>query len=263
MPSHFRVRYRAAPTDCCPWTSGRRRIPKVRITVVRMAHGDPSPYLSLVTVTDRQRLMLHRRGLRLEYATIAWNVGEAFLTIGLGLAAGSLALIGFGSVSVIEVFASLVVVWHMVPGHGHDDPRRTRHALRLTSGAFGALSIALVAFALRDLLTGRVAGESPWGIAYLAVTAVVMFGLAFAKRSIADRLDSAPLRSEAKMTFLDGVLSTATLVGLALNAVAGMWWADPLAALLVGIAAGNEARHTWAESTEDPTREASMDGALD
>jgi len=193
---------------------------------------------------------LQRRGLLLEYATIAWNVGEAVLTISLGVAAASLALVGFGMVSVVEVFASGVVVWHLLPGHDVDDSGRTRLALRLTAGAFAALSIVLAVGAVRDLVSGRVAGESPWGIVYLAVTAFVMFGLAVLKRRTAGALDSAPLRSEATMTFLDGILSTATLAGLALNAYAGLWWADPAAALLVALAAANEARENWAEASE-------------
>ncbi len=78
----------------------------------------------------------------------------------------------------------------------------------------------------------------------------VMFGLARFKRTIADRLDSEPLRSEATMTLLDGFLATATLVGLALNAVAGWWWADPAAALIVAVAAANEARENWEAASE-------------
>lgn len=193
---------------------------------------------------------LQRRALGLEYATIAWNFGEAFLTIGLGIAAGSLALIGFGSDSVIEVFASLVVVWHIRPGHEADRPERTRRALRLVAVAFVALAAVLAVLAARDLLTGRRAGESPIGIAYLAVTAAVMFGLAVAKRRTAAALDSAPLRSEAAMTFLDGILSSATLGGLVFNAALGWWWADPAAALLVAVAAGNEARENMREARE-------------
>jgi len=202
---------------------------------------------------------LRRRGLILEFGTIAWNVGEAVLTIVLGVAAASLALVGFGSVSVIEVFASGVVVWHMLPGHEVDDPGRTRRALRLTAAAFGALAVVLVVFAARDLVTGREADESIFGIVYLAITALVMFGLAIAKRRTARELESAPLHSEANMTFLDGVLSTATLLGLALNAFLGWWWADPLAAFIVGIAAANEARETWAEA-DDHGRAPSIDG---
>lgn len=200
-------------------------------------------------MTDPERVALQRRGLRLEYATIGWNVGEAVLTISLGVAATSLALIGFGSVSVIEVFASAVVIWHILPGHEADDAGRTRTALRLTAAGFAALAVALVVLSTRDLLTGRRADESLFGIVYLAVTALVMFALAAAKRSTARRLDSAPLRSEAHMTFLDGILSTGTLLGLALNAYAGWWWADPGAALLVGLASANSARETWEEAT--------------
>jgi divalent metal cation (Fe/Co/Zn/Cd) transporter len=196
----------------------------------------------------RRRLLT--RALRLEYATIGWNVGEAVLTIALGSIAGSLALIGFGSVSIIEVFASSVVVWHMLPNHPVDNPQRTARALRLVALAFGALAVALAFAGSRDLVMAREPGESPWGIAYLAMTALVMFGLAIAKHRLANRLDSAPLRSEATMTFLDGILSTATMTGLALNAALGWWWADPAAALLVAFAAANEARENWHEAGE-------------
>ncbi len=203
-----------------------------------------------MTTPSTNRSRLQRRALRLEYATIAWNIGEAVLTISLGAVAASLALIGFGTVSIVEVFASGVVVWHLLPGHEVDSPARTRLALRMTAAAFLILGLALAVGAIHDLTSGRRAGESPWGIAYLAVTALVMFGLAFVKRRTADGLDSAPLRSEATMTFLDGILSTATLLGLALNAYVGWWWADPAAALLVAIAALNEARENWTEADE-------------
>ena len=192
---------------------------------------------------------LKRTALRLEYATIAWNIGEAVLTIALGSMAGSLALISFGTVSIVEVFASSVVVWHLRSGNDGHHAARTSLALRLIAVAFGLLSFALMVAGVSDLASGRRAGESPWGIAYLAVTVVVMFALAILKRSTAIRLNSEPLRSEATVTFLDGVLSATTLAGLALNAYAGWWWADPTAALLVAVAAANEARETWKEST--------------
>ena len=201
--------------------------------------------------THKTNEELRRQALRLEVATIAWNVGEAFLTIGLGAVAGSLALIGFGMVSVVEVFASSVVLWHLRPGSEEELDARTRKALRLIAGAFALLAIALVAAAVSDLVSGRIAGESPWGIAYLAVTALVMFGLAYAKKRTAKDLGSEPLASEATVTFLDGILSTTTLAGLALNAYVGWWWADPVAGLLVALAALNESRETWDEATED------------
>jgi divalent metal cation (Fe/Co/Zn/Cd) transporter len=196
------------------------------------------------------RARLQRRALHLEYATIAWNVGEAVFTITLGLAAGSLALIGFGTDSIIEVFASSVVVWHIHPGHATDRAPRTRRALRLVAVAFLALAVVLAGASLRELVLGRRAGQSLLGIAYLAVTAAVMFGLAILKRRTAGALDSAPLRSEASLTFLDGLLSTLTLTGLALNALFGWAWADPAAALFVAVAAANEARENLREATE-------------
>lgn len=200
------------------------------------------------TGSQPETARLNRRALLLEYATIAWNVGEAVFTITLGSIAGSLALISFGTVSIVEVFASSVVIWHVRSEDEGQHRRRTTIALRLIAGAFALLALALLIAAIGDLTSGRRAGESPWGIAYLAITAVVMFGLAFLKRRTAAGLESEPLHSEATVTFLDGVLSTTTLAGLALNAYAGWWWADPVAALLVGVAALNEARETWTEA---------------
>ena len=201
------------------------------------------------TGTDRKST-LQATALRLEYATIGWNIGEAFLTISLGALASSLALVGFGTVSIIEVFASAVVVWHLKPGSATLEHHRTVRAHRLVAIAFAALAVTLAAASVRDLLTGRQADESPWGIAYLAVTAVVMFGLAIVKRRVADRLESSPLRAEAAMTFLDGALSTATMLGLACNAAFDWWWADPAAALLVGSMAAREAIENWLEAKE-------------
>ena len=210
--------------------------------------GDP---LTAKPIDDRSETdRLTRLGLRLEYATIGWNVGEAFLTIALGAIASSLALIGFGTVSVIEVFASLVVVWHLRPAKTMTNAERTSRAHRLVAVAFGVLAAALAVAGVRDLVTGRQPDESFWGIVYLAVTAVVMFGLSVAKRRIADRVDSSPLRSEATMTFLDGILSVATMTGLLLNAIAGWWWADPAAALVVALAAANECAENWSEAGE-------------
>lgn len=199
-------------------------------------------------MTREAQSTLHRRALTLEYATIAWNVGEAVLTIALGSIAASLALIGFGTVSVVEVFASTVVVWHLRKNGADDQAGITSVALRLISVAFAVLAVALVIAATNDLLSGRRAGESPWGIAYLAVTALVMFSLAWFKGRTARQLGSEPLQSEAAMTFLDGVLSVGTLAGLALNAYLGFWWADPLAGVLVAMVATNEARETWNEA---------------
>mgnify|MGYP001818615312 CR=1 FL=1 len=193
---------------------------------------------------------LTKLALRLEYGTVAWNIGEAVLTIALGAIASSLALIGFGTVSVVEVFASIVIVWHLRPQPHVPDATRTSRAHRMVGTAFAVLAASLLVASTRDILTGRQPDESFWGIVYLAVTALVMFGLAIAKRRIAHRIDSTPLAAEASMTLLDGVLSTATMLGLLLNATLGWWWADPAAAFLVGIAAAGEARENWEEAAD-------------
>ncbi len=139
-----------------------------------------------------------RSALRLQYATISWNLVEAAVTIGIGIGATSLALIGFGTDSLIEVFTSLVVVWHLQPHPGADLEERTARALRLIAGAFLLLAIGLSAVSISDLVSGRRPEESIAGIAMMVVVAIVMFTLAFLKRRVADRLDSAPLRAAAR-----------------------------------------------------------------
>lgn len=190
---------------------------------------------------------LRTRALRLQYATIVWNAGEAVLTIFLGVSAGSLALIGFGTDSIIEIFASVVVVWHL---RGEAHRHRTRRALRMVAVAFVLLAVSLSVAAVRDLWSGRVPDESWPGIVYLAFTALVMFGLAVAKRRVASDLASEPFAAEAEMTFLDGILSTATLIGLLLNAVLDWWWADPLAGLLIAAIAVREAIESFEEARQ-------------
>jgi divalent metal cation (Fe/Co/Zn/Cd) transporter len=196
-----------------------------------------------------ERDRLQRRGLRLEWATIAWNIGEAFITVALGVLAGSIALIAFGLDSLIEVFASAVVVWH-VRDLDDLDPTRNRTALRLIAIAFVALGLALMIGAVVRLIAAARPDESPWGIAYTALAAAVMFALAYAKRRVADRLDNAPLRAEAGITFLDGLLASGILLALVLNAVFGWWWADPLAAIVIALVAFNEGREHWQEASE-------------
>ena len=195
----------------------------------------------------RERDRLQRLGLRLEWATIAWNLGEAVVTVVLGVMAGSIALIAFGLDSLIEVFASSVVVWH-VRDLDDLDPHRNRTALRLIAVAFGVLGVSLLVGAVVRLASGQRPEDSPWGIAYVALAAVVMFGLAIWKRRVADALDNAPLRAEAGITFLDGILATSILVALLLTLLFDWWWADPLAAIVVALVALNEAREHWSEA---------------
>jgi divalent metal cation (Fe/Co/Zn/Cd) transporter len=180
----------------------------------------------------------HERALRLERLTVAWNAIEVFVTIGLGVAAGSIALVAFGLDSLVEIFASLVILWQL-RAEG-TETARTGRALRLVSVAFFALAAVLLVGAVQSLIAGRRADDSPLGVAYLAVTALVMFTLAWRKRLVARDLDNHPLVHEARITFLDGLLATGILLALVADAALGWWWADPLAAAAVGLAAISE-----------------------
>ena len=183
---------------------------------------------------------------------MAWNSVEVFVTVGLGLAAGSLALVAFGLDSLVEVFASLVVVWHLVPGKQADERSRDRRALRLVAVAFGVLATYLLAAGARQLAGGHEPGESPVGIAFLAVTSCVMFGLASWKRRVGTALASPPFRAEASITFLDGCLAASILAALVLNLTLGWWWADPVAAVVIGAVAAREGYAAWRGEAEQP-----------
>jgi divalent metal cation (Fe/Co/Zn/Cd) transporter len=176
-----------------------------------------------------------RHAANLEWATVAWNVMEVVVTIGLGVAARSVALIAFGLDSVVEIFASLVVVWQLRASRAGRE--RTDRALRLVGVAFFLLAACLMAGAIETLVAGRHPDDSPAGIAYLGLTAVVMFTLSWRKRALSHTLDSHPLVHEARITFLDGVLATSVLLALATNSAFGWWWADPVAAILVALVA--------------------------
>ena len=189
------------------------------------------------------------QALRLEYLTIAWNAVEMLISIGLGIAARSLALVAFGFDTMVELFASGVVVWHL-KHPGRESDRVTARALRLVATSFAVLAVLVAGGAIWALATQAAPEESPWGIAYLAVTALVMLALGVAKRSAGKRLGSEPLAAEARMSVLDAALATGVLIGLALNVLFGWWWADPVAALLVAFAAINEAKENFEEAEE-------------
>lgn len=196
-----------------------------------------------------QRLHLERRGLRLEYATIGWNALEMVITISLGVAARSLALVAFGLDTMVELFASGVVVWHL-RHPGRRGNRVTARALRLVAAAFLVLAVVVATGAAWALLSGSAPEESLLGIAYLAVTVIVMLSLGAAKRVTGRRLDSEPLLAEAGMSLLDAALALGVLIGLVLNTLFGWWWADPLAALVVAAVATHEGFENLAEARE-------------
>jgi len=184
-------------------------------------------------MTDAARPALLRRGFLLEYATLGWNVAGIVVLAVAALAARSVALAGFGLDSLIEIGASIVVVWEL-SGTGAD---RQRRALRLIGVAFGLLAVYLLVQSTVVLAVGFHPRHSVAGIAWTAATGVVMFALAAGKGRVGRALDNPVLRTEGRVTLVDGLLATAVLAGLLLNAVAGWWWADPLAGyVLVGYA---------------------------
>lgn len=171
------------------------------------------------------------QGRRLEYFTLGWNVVEAAVAIGAGVAAGSIALVGFGTDSVIESLSGAVLLWRL-QAHAADEARE-RRALQLVGWSFLLLA-AYVAFeAGRDLLRQEPPETSFIGIGLAVASLIVMPLLARAKRRVAARLDSRALAADARQTDLCAWLSAILLGGLGLNALLGWWWADPVAALVM------------------------------
>jgi divalent metal cation (Fe/Co/Zn/Cd) transporter len=181
---------------------------------------------------------LLRRGFLLEYATLGWNVVGVVVLSLAALAAHSVALAGFGLDSLIEIGASSLVIWEL-SGTGED---RRRRALRLIGIAFVILAIYLLIQSTWVILAGFHPHHSPWGIAWTAVTAVVMFALAAGKARTGTALGNPVLMTEGRVTLIDGVLATAVLVGLVLNLALGWWWADPAAGYVLVYYAAREAR---------------------
>lgn len=200
---------------------------------------------------ERDRLV--RRGLWLAAATIAWNVIEAVVAAGAGVAAGSLALVAFGFDSIIEVLSAWVVVWQFRGElRGGYDEDRERRALKLIAVTFFVLAGYVVVEAGRNLLLGGAdAGESMVGIALAALSLAVMPTLAWAKHRTATGLGSPTLRADAQETLLCAWLSAALLAGLALNATFGWRWADSVAALAIAALAVKEGREAWEGDRDD------------
>jgi len=177
------------------------------------------------------------RGVRLERATLGWNVVGVIVLGWSALAARSVALAGFGLDSLIEIGASTVVLWELA-GTGVE---RQRRALRCIGVAFVALSAYIAAQSTVVLASGYHAEHSISGIVWTGTTAAVMFALAAAKSSTGRALDNPVLQTEGRVTFVDGLLATAVLVGLMLNVLVGAWWADPLAGYVIVFYGAKEA----------------------
>jgi divalent metal cation (Fe/Co/Zn/Cd) transporter len=192
-----------------------------------------------VTLTDaRARQALLRRGFALEYVTLAWNVAGIVVLAVAAVAARSVALAGFGLDSLIEIGASTVVIWEL-SGTGEE---RQRRGLRLIGYAFAALAVYLLVQSTVVLVAGYHPRHSVPGIIWTAMTAVVMFALAAGKARTGAALGNPVLRTEGRVTLIDGILATAVLAGLVLNAALGWWWADPAAGYMLVFYAAREVR---------------------
>jgi divalent metal cation (Fe/Co/Zn/Cd) transporter len=185
---------------------------------------------------------LLRRGRQLELATLGWNVVGVFVLALAAIEARSVALAGFGLDSLIEIGASTVALWELADV-AQD---RQRGAMRMIGSAFIALAAYLAAQSTAVLIVGFHPHHSPLGIGWTAVTALVMFGLAAGKASTGAALGNPVFRAEGRITMIDGILATAVLVGLALNAALGWWWADPLSGYVLLYYAIREAREALA-----------------
>ena len=187
------------------------------------------------------RRTLLRRGFALEYATLAWNVVGIVVLVVAAVSARSVALAGFGLDSLIEIGASIVVIWEL---SGVGEPRQ-RRALQLIGLGFVLLAVYLVVQSSWVLATGFHPRHSPPGIAWTAVTATVMFALAAGKARTGRALNNLVLQAEGRVTLIDGILASAVLVGLVLNAALGWWWADPVAGYVLVFYALHEVREIF------------------
>jgi len=188
---------------------------------------------------DRQAIA--RRGKRLEYFTIMWNSLEGLVAVIAGAIAGSISLVGFGIDSFIEVTSGSVLLWRMsVDADVWQRERNEQLSLRIVGICFLALAAYVGYESISDLISRKAPEHSVPGIILACVSLVVMPLLSRAKKKVAKELGSSAMRADAKQTDFCVYLSAILLVGLLLNAAFGLWWADPVAALIMVPLIANE-----------------------
>jgi divalent metal cation (Fe/Co/Zn/Cd) transporter len=197
-----------------------------------------------VPASPSARPALAGRARLLAWVSLGWHAAEAAIAVAAGIAAGSIALVGFGGDSLIEAGAAGVVVWRFSAGRSASHLAERRAQL-LIGASFFALAAYVSVEAVRALVVGEHAEASPVGIALAAVTLATMPPLAAAKKRVGEALGSAATASEGRQNLLCAYLSAALLIGLGANALLGWWWADPAAALAVAALAIKEGRDAW------------------
>ncbi|MDQ2935066.1 MAG: cation transporter [Chloroflexota bacterium] len=208
-----------------------------------------------LAATPARRALLHR-GLRLEHLTVGWNLVEGAIAVVAALAAGSVALLGFGIDSFVESISGSVLVWRLRAEAAGDRDEATierfeRRAERLVGISFCALAAYIVFDAMTTLLNEERPDASPIGIALTAVSIGVMLWLARAKRRAAAELGSRALAADAEQTQACWYLSIVVMAGIGLNALFGWWWADSAAALAVSALLIREGLEAWGGERDD------------
>lgn len=208
----------------------------------------------MTEITERRRHLL--RGSLLELFTVVYNVAEGLIAFVAGIVAGSPSLIGFSFDSAIEAASGGAVLWRLETERRRELDEQALERMERRAVRFVALTLlaaaAYVAFdSVRSLIVGDRPEPSLLGIAVAAASAVVMPVLALQKRRTARHLRSGSLRAEMSQTLACTYLSVSLLVGLLLNAVAGWWWADPLAGIVIALFLVREAREAWTGEAHD------------
>lgn len=192
--------------------------------------------------SEREKLV--RRAKLLAWAGVGWHGIEAAIAAGAGLAASSIALIGFGADSLIESVAGFVLLWRFAASRVASE-NAERRAQKLIGFSFYGIGAYVGFEAMRTLLAAEHPEASWVGIGLSVVTLLTMPPLAIAKGRIGDKLGSSATKSEGRQNMLCAYLSAALLVGLSANALFGLWWADPVTALLIAGVAVKEGRESW------------------
>jgi divalent metal cation (Fe/Co/Zn/Cd) transporter len=211
----------------------------VELPTITLALSSPGPSIS----SERHVQLVHRARF-LAWLGIGWHVAEAAIAIAAGLAATSIALIGFGADSLIESVAGLVVVWRFAETR-QDSAQAEQRAQRMIGASFAVIGVYVAVEAIRALLVGTHPDASWVGIGLAAVTLATMPLLARAKARVGDELHSSATVSEGRQNLLCAYLSAGLVVGLGANALLGWWWADPITALAIAGVALHEGREAW------------------
>ncbi len=201
-----------------------------------------------------ERNELVKRGNRLAWLTIGWNSVEGLVAIASGVAAASVALVGFGVDSYVEVFAGAVVLWRLSKEqHGQQvSEAAEQRAVKLIAATFLILAVGVGIESVRKLASGEHPSVSPIGMVITIVSLIVMPLLSRAKRKVGEALGSRAIEADATETILCVWLSAIVLAGLVLNAAFGWWWADPIAGFGIVYVAGREGLEHWkAEQVDD------------